>query len=57
MGGHDGNLIEVWPDEQWLLNPSWLMIIEDYTTQYMGNYNSPSEESLDDFPAKLVETI
>ena len=33
------------------------MIEEDYTTQYMGNYNSPMEESLDEFPAKLIETI
>ena len=27
--------------EQWLLNPCWLMIIEDYTTQYIWNYNNP----------------
>ena len=27
-------------------NPGWLMIIGDYTTQYIGDYNNPRGESL-----------
>ena len=27
-------------------NPCWLMIIGDYTAQYIGDYNNPIEESL-----------
>ena len=25
--------------EQWLLNPYWLLILRDYTTPYIGDYN------------------
>ena len=32
--------------EQWLLNLGWLMIMVDYTTQYIGDYNYPIEVSL-----------